>query len=168
MGYMTIAWLDVARRNDRVGNALARRVDMAGRQMGTAVAAAIYGIVHYAVVAGELVRGAGWRDLPYSMQKVLELCFLCSLVIVLGFLVPKILRFNIAVSKGILAGLNWCGGRANILLEGIRRALIAAAEKTAASLRGLEVDPSGSDDPHLIIHVSPPIRRHRVAGKPIT
>lgn len=121
---------------------------MTGRQIGTVVAAAVYGTLHYTAVVGELVRKAGWTNLPDLVQQGFELAFTCSVVIVLGFLVPKILRANIVISTGVLAGLAWCGNLADRVLEEIRLALIFAAERTASWLRGREDDavPGGPAD----------------------
>ena len=123
---------------------------MANRQIGTAAAAAVYGTAHYVVVAGEIAKSAGWGNLPVPMLKVFELCFLCSVVIILGFLVPKILRLNIAISDGLLVGLTWCNDLANRSLDGMRRAMILAAERTASWLRKRDGNggPRGADDKH--------------------
>lgn len=111
---------------------------MATRQIGIAVAAAIYGTVHYVVVAGELAKGAGWTDLPGPILKVFDLGFLCLAVIVACFLIPKLLRLNIAVSRALLAGLSWCGELANRSLNAVRHVLIIAVERLASWLRGQE------------------------------
>ena len=117
------------------GESLAQGVNMAGRQIGTAVVAAVYGTVHYMVVAGEIAKGAGWRNLPGPVLEAFDLSFICSVVIVVGFLVPKILTLNIAISKALLTGWSWCGILANSGLDRVRIAMILVAERTASWLR---------------------------------
>ena|ERR1700761_4672886 len=111
---------------------------MATRQAGAALAAAVYSSMHYIVVTGEVLKGFGWQSPPYPVRAVFEICFLSSILFLLHYLLPKLLRFNIFISAMLLKFLSWLDEAANWGAEHCRQLAIEAAESVVGWLRSAD------------------------------
>lgn len=119
---------------------------MAIRQLGPALAGTIFGAMHYILMAGEVADGAGVKKLPAPFAAVLTFSLICSVLIMVGFMIPRILRLNIALSTALLKGCDLCGRSIDRAIDKLRRGLIATMEGIASWLRTLPppTDQTGS------------------------
>lgn len=108
---------------------------MASRGLGAVLGAAAYSVIHYVVVAGDLLRDFGKGPVAIPILMLFHFCLILSVGVVLLHVLPKFLHLNIFVSNALLNLLNWIAQVVDGGLELCRRVAITSAENFARWLR---------------------------------